>query len=323
MRLNMFDSQQAMSFLIEQASHIEAEVYKIQYPDIIYSQLIPIDTSANEWVKSITYFSMDKVGDAAWFDGNATDMRLANVNKAKFEQGVEMAGIGYRYTLEELGYAMLIPGTNLSAERAEAASFAYESFMDKLAYTGSVDKGFTGLNNSALVTIVQAASSGSGSGAAQKLWVNKTVDQMITDVQSGLTAVWEGSNTVEMADTVLLPMDAIQQLSIARIPNTTATGLEYLSKNNLYTHMTGAPLTIRSVLGLGTAGAGGVGRMICYRKDPRVLKLHIPMPHRFLTVWQTGPMTFDIPGIFRTGSVEIRKPGAMRYVDGITDGTTP
>lgn len=320
MRLNMFDSQQAMSFLIEQASHIETEVYKIKYPDIIYSQLIPIDTSANEWAKSVTYFSMDKVGQADWFDGNATDLRLANVNRNKFEQGIEMAGIGYRYTLEELGQAMLIPGMNLSAERAEAASFAYESFMDKLAYLGDSNKGFTGLINNLSVTVIQAAATGTGSS---KLWSTKTADQMITDVQAALSGVYEGSSTVEMADTVLLPIDAIQQLSIIRIPNTTATGLEYLSKNNLYTHTTGVPLTIRGVLGLGTAGGSGVGRMVAYRRDPRVVKLHVPMPHRFLPVWQTGPMTFDVPGIFRTGSVEIRRPAAVRYVDGITDGSTP
>jgi hypothetical protein len=29
-------------------------------------------------------------------------------------------------------------------------------------------------------------------------------------------------------------------------------------------------------------------------------------------------MVFDIPGIFRLGPVEIRRPGAVRYVDGIT-----
>jgi len=45
--------------------------------------------------------------------------------------------------------------------------------------------------------------------------------------------------------------------------------------------------------------------------------MHIPMRHRFLPVWQTGPITFDVPGIFRTGGVEIRRPGAFRYVDGI------
>lgn len=323
MRLNMFDSQQAMSFLVEQTSFIEAEVYKIQYPEIVYSQLIPIDSSANEWVKSITYYSMDKVGAAKWYGGDATDIPLADVNRSKFETGVEMAGIGYRYTLEELGFAMMVPGMNLSTERAEAASFAYESFMDKLAWLGDTEKALTGAINNASVTRVDAANSGTGSGAQKLLWLNKTADQQIADVQAALTGVYEGSNTVEMADTVLLPVDAINQLSISRIPNTTATALEFLAKNNLYTHTTGNPLTIRGVLGLGTAGSGGVGRMMAYRRDPRVIKMHVPMRHKFLQVWQTGPITFDVPGIFRTGSVEVRRPSAVRYVDGITDGSTP
>jgi hypothetical protein len=50
-----------------------------------------------------------------------------------------------------------------------------------------------------------------------------------------------------------------------------------------------------------------------------VLKMHIPMPHRFLPVWQTGPMFYEVPGIFRLGGLEIRRPKAVRYVDGIFD----
>jgi hypothetical protein len=50
-----------------------------------------------------------------------------------------------------------------------------------------------------------------------------------------------------------------------------------------------------------------------------VLKIHIPMPHRFLPVWQTGPMKYDVPGIFRLGGLEIRRPKAVRYVDGVFD----
>ena len=319
MRFNMEDSQQALSFLVEQTSHIEAEIYRIQYPEFQWDKLVPIDTSANEWAKSITYFSMDKVGAADWYAGNANDMRMADINKAKFEQGVEMGGIGYRYTLEELGYALQIPGLNLSSERAEAASFAYQVFMDKLTYLGDSVKGFTGLINNSSITRVDATNDGSSSS---RLWSAKTADQMIRDVQQGLTGIFEGSLTVEMADTVLLPYDALNTLSITRIPNTQATALEYLSKNNLYTFTTGSPLTIKGVIGLGQAGNGTTGRMVAYRKDPRVVKLHLPMPHRFLPVWQTGPMQFDIPGIFRVGSVEIRRPGAFYYLDGITDGTT-
>jgi hypothetical protein len=320
MRFNMYDAQEALAFLIAQASYIEPEIYRIQYPDILYPQLVPVDTSANEWAKSITYFAIDRVGEADWLSGMANDMRYADVNRAKFEQGLEMAGIGYTYTLEEIGQAMLIPGTNLTAERAEAARRLYEEFVDKLVRNGSAgsaSKGLTGLFNNANVAVTTAAATGTGSST---YWKDKTADQIISDVQAAVTTVYDSSLTVEMADTILLPIKAMQLLADTRVPNTYGNALNYLSKFNLYTQMTGQPLTLKSVLNLGNAGTNpaDTGRMVAYRRDPRVVKFHLPMPHRFLPVWQTGPTRFDIPGIFRVGSVEVRRPGAFAYVDGIT-----
>jgi len=320
MRLNVYDDpQQALGFLISQTAHIEQEVYRTQYPEILYAQLVPIDTSAGEWAKSVTYFSLDRVGQAEWLSAAATDMPYADVNRNKFEQGIEMAGIGYNYNIEEVGQAMMIPGLNLTAERADAARFAYEMFMDSHAFRGSTLKNVTGLFNNPNVTVVAAATGASSSS----LWSLKTADEIIADVQLALTGVYEGSLTVEMADTVLLPIGAMQHLASIRVPNTYGNALDYLAKYNLYTYTTGAPLTIRSVLGLETAGADGGGRMIVYRKDPRVLKMHVPMPHRFLPVFQRSATIFDIPGIFRVGSVEIRRPGAVRYVDGISGVGSP
>lgn len=320
MRLDIYDNpQQALGFLLSQTAYIESEVYRIQYPEIIYQQLIPIDTSAGEWSKSITYFSLDKVGQARWLSNMATDMPYADINRQKYEQGVEMAGIGYTYTLEELGQAMMIPGLNLTAERAEAARFAYEMFMDNHAYRGDDSKGIKGLFNSSYPTVVTAKTGASLSTH----WSTKTADECISDVQDALTGVYEGSLTVEMADTVLLPIGAVQRIANLRIPNTGMNALDYLMKYNLYTQTTGRPLTIRGVLGLDTAGADGGGRMIAYRRDPRVLKMHVPMPHRFLPVFQRSAIQFDIPGIFRVGSVEVRRSGAIRYVDGISGVGSP
>jgi hypothetical protein len=313
MRYGLFDNQQALGFLESQTSYIEAQVYKTQYPEIIYKRICPIDVSAGQWAKSITYYSVDRVGNADWFDGMATNLPLADINRNKYEQGVEMAGIGYRYNLEELGQAMMIPGLNLSTERAEAARMAAEEFVDRLVRIGDPRKSITGLFNNSYVTRVNVPATGT-SGA---LWIGKTADQIIADVQNSLTQVYQGSNTVEMADTVLLPIAAMQLLANIRVPNTYGNALDYLAKYNLWTQTTGQPLMIIGSLNLDTAGAGGVGRMVTYRRDPQIVKMHIPMPHQFLPVWQTGPMVFDIPGVLRVGSVEIRRPGAFCYSDGI------
>jgi hypothetical protein len=320
MRLNVYDNpQQTMAFLVSQAAYVEQEVYRIEYPEIIYQQLVPLDSSGGPWVKSITYYSLDKVGQAEWLSNVATDMPFADINRNKFEQGIEMAGIGYNWTIEEVGQAMMIPGLNLTGEKAEAAHFSYEMFMDNHAYRGSPAKGITGLFNNPYVAVVTAKTGAAGSSH----WSVKTADEIIGDVQDALTGVYEGSLTVEMADTVLLPIGEMQKLANIRIPNTYGNALDYLSRYNLYTFNTGRPLMIRGVLGLDSAGADGGGRMIVYRRDARVLKLHVPMPHQFLPVFQRSALQFDVPGIFRVGSVEIRRTGAVRYVDGISGVGSP
>lgn len=314
-RLNVRDAQQAaLGFLVAQTAIVEPQVYAIRYPDIQYPSLIPVVTDGDEWARSITFFSSDMVGRADWFHHQARDIPMADISMDQFEQGIEMAGIGYRYTLQELMIAARTPMINLQPDRASAARRAYEEFVDDVAIRGATEKGWTGLINDPNVTIVALPADGTGSSA---LWANKTEEQILRDFNSILTGMWTASNQLELADTVLLPLDAMTFLAQYRMTNTTMTLLAWIMANNVYTMQTGQQLMIRGVRGLENGGTAGVGRMVAYRRDPQIVRLHIPMPHRFLPVWQTGPMVFDIPGIFRLGGTEIRRPGAVRYADGM------
>lgn len=318
--MQMFDAQQAFSFLVQQAAHIEPQVYEIKYPDTDYASLIPVDTTANEWAKTITFFSTDKVGQAEWFHHEANDVPRADTTKTQHEHAIEMAAIGYGYTLQELGQAMMVPNTNLTADRAMAARRAYEEFMYNLAFEGNTVRNMEGLFNDSNVTIVGADNSGTGGSTN---FADKTGAQVLTDINNALTGIYTSSQTVEMADTVLLPVAVYADLATRQ--NSTAsdlTILEFLLRSNVYSATTGQPLTVRAHRRLNDAGAAGVGRMVAYRRDPEVVKLHLPMPHKFLPVWQTGPLRFDVPGIFRTGGTEIRRPGAVRYVDGVSGDAT-
>lgn len=317
MRMYTADAQQAaLSFLSHQLISVEAAVIKIRRPDIQYPALVPVDTSANEWAKAISFTSMDQVGRAGWFNHMSKDVPLAEVVRERFEHGIEMAAIGYRYTLEEIGQAMMVPGTNLTGDKANSARRAYEEFVDDIAIRGDTEKGWTGLINDPNVPITIVPTD-SGTDPGSPAWSDKTPDQVLRDVNAALTGMYVDSATIEMANVILIPVSIWADIAVRRIPDTTMTILDFLMQKNVYTAQTGQQLTIRAVRGLEIAGTGGTGRMVVYRKDPDVLKLHIPMPHRFLPVWQTGPLTFDIPGIFRLGGLEIRRPKAVRYIDGI------
>ena len=309
--------QTALGFLESQIAHIEREAYAIRYPEIQYPQLVPISTEAPAWARTITHYSTDQYGEAEWFAAAAQDMPLADVTRDQHNVNVEMFGIGYGYNSEELGQAMLVPGTNLSADRAGAARRAAEEKLDDIVLNGDSEQGWDGLMNHSSVTKSDAPATGTSSSTE---WKNKTPDQIIAEINALLSGIYVDTKQVEMANTLLVPVKVYTDLASRRLTDSNGmTLLEYIMKSNVFRASTGGNLMIRTVRGLENAAAGNKGRAIAYRRDPMILKFHLPMPHRFLDVYRTGPMTYIVPGIMRTAGLEIRRPKAIRYLDLITD----
>jgi hypothetical protein len=306
-------AQDAVGFVTDQTYRINAEVYAVQYPELNYAELVPVNNQGPEWASGVITYVTDIAGKAAWFSGGAKDMRLADVIRGKTEQTFDMAGIGYEFNLEEVNRAALV-GQALTNQKADAARRASQEFIHSAALFGDTLKNFAGLVNSAAVTQGLVANN---LAATSRLWVNKTPDEILVDVNAVITGIYTGSATVEMADTLLLPVDSTLYLGQRRLDATSQeTVLGFLSRTNAYTITTGRPLTIRGVNRLDTAGAGGTRRMVAYRRDPGVVEFHNPMPHRFLPLWQNGPLNFLVPGIFRIGGCEFKRPAAIRYADG-------
>ena len=321
MYMQMNDAQQAaFSFVVSQALTINTKVYANAFPDLDFGRLVYVDTSAPEFTPGIVTFLSSTVGKAAWFSTGAKDVPKADVTRDKSEVRVHMAAVGYGYDTEEVGQAQLM-GMDLPAGKALAARRAYTEFMWNLTLSGDTDKGLKGLANQSGVTTGTAPADGTGSVTT---WfdangnLTKTAAQIVRDINGALTGIFTGSLTVEMADTILLPYSTISFLGATPMSSTNSeTILSFILRTNIYTQMTGRPLTIRGVLGLDTIGASSTKRMIAYANREDVVKLHLPMPHRFFPVYQDGPFNFEVPGAFRTGGVEMLRTGAFRYLDGI------
>lgn len=306
------NAQEAMGYVVDQTYRINAEVYEQEYPDYDYASLVPVDSTGPEWVRGVITYTTGKVGRAAWQSAKAKDVPLADVTRGRTDQVIDMAAIGYGYDLEEINHASML-GMNLSNMKADSARQAYAEFMYNLALFGDTPKGWYGLLNSTAVTSGLVAQN---AGATSRLWSAKTHAEIISDINSLLTGIYTGSQTVEMANTILMSPERLAYLAERTIDGTTMTVLQFILANNIYTLTTGQQLTIRAVRNLSTAGASATQRMVAYRRDPKVVKLHLPMPHRFLPAWQDGPLSIQVPGIFRTGGIEILRPGAVRYADG-------
>jgi len=307
--MKTFDTQAALGFVISQTAYVEQSVYAIKYADIQYPNLIPVDTSANPFAKTVTYFSSDKAGVAGWINGNSDDIPMADVEMSQYETGVYTAGIGYGYGWEEINQAQML-GMGLANDKANAARRAAEEMIDRIALEGDTTKGFEGLFDNSAVTAT-GATNGDWDGGTT------TPDEIIQDVNDGLTNVQTATNNIVLADTLLLPYSKWNYIASRRLTDTSMTILEFIRMNNVYTATTGAPLTIRAARKLDTQGVSSTARMIAYRRNPEVLKLHMPMPHRFLPVWQAGPLRWEIPGVMRFGGLDIRLPNEVSYIDGI------
>ena len=327
-------TQQAYGFMVSQAKSIERKVYRKRYPSIQYPRLVPVDRSAHSWARGITHYSSDMIGRPEVLAGRANDFPLADIERAKHDVPIEMAGLGYDYTLEELNHAMMT-GVPLTADKAMAVRRGVEEYIDNIVNVGKAELGWDSLLKPKGVRRVAA----SGTTSAARLWSAKEAPAMATDVNTLLQGLYTDTKTVEMADTLLVPTTIWSSVFTKVLSGTTMTVFDFIKRSNVYTATTGRPLRIIEYRGLETAGwndgtiaVGTTGdtadekptngstesaRLIAFRRDPEVLKLHMPMPIRFLPVWQSGPMRWIVPAIFRLGGLEIRLPKAMRVMDGI------
>jgi hypothetical protein len=307
----MLDAQVALGFLVEQTSSIEAQVWRQPLADITYQDIIPVDYSANPWATSVTFYSMEGYGNAQWFNATSYDIPNADVKRSQFQTPIYMAAVGYEYNIEEISQAAML-GMNLTSDKAFYARRAFEEFSENIAFQGDATKGFNGLINYPTVTATAVTG-----GTWQANVTAGTVQNIITQINTALTGIVTGTNTVSYADTILLPVAHFNLLANTPVNAVNSMSLlEWILRYNSTTASTGRPITIRMMRQLDNAGAGGTDRMLVYRRSPEVLKMHIPMPLRFFAPQQIA-LTFKVPGIFRLGGLDIRRPLEVAYWDGI------
>lgn len=326
--MNLNDAQ-ALSFVQGEAYKVNQRVYETRFPDWDIGRLMFVDTSGPEWSPGTITYSSTLSGRAEWQSGYAKDVPMADVGQDRQLQNNHLAAIGYQWNIEEINSAVQVGGS-LPDRRARAARLAATKFLWDVGIAGSAEKGKNGLINYGGVTTAIAANGASSS----PLWVNaagvgqKTPAEIVADINRALQGINLSTYEVEMADTILLPPEALNYIAATPYSATTMeTILSFVLRTNLYTLQTGRPLTIRGLRELSTAAttgaAAGDGRLVAYKNEQDYVKLNVPMPHRFLPVYQDGPLNWTVPGIMRVGGVELLTTAAIRYIDGISEAPTP
>jgi hypothetical protein len=316
------DAAGVMGFLQSNLAYVEQQLYQTEYTEPLYKNAFAsgaIDTSAG-WARTVEVYSIDMVGMGKFLSGNALDIPIADIGFKRGVSPIESAGIGYRYTYEELMTAQyasangsVVPGQALDASRAMVCRTAFEQHVDMVALTGDTDKGYEGLfNNSNVPTanVINGASATPG-------WETKTADEILFDINDAINDVFAQTKNIDKANTLALPSSAFQLIAGMRLGTVNdTTVLEFIRSKNVYTAMTNSPLEIVPFLHLETIGAGSTKRMIAYNKNPIKQKMHVPVPLQFLAPQLKG-YEYQVPGIYRLGPAEWRYPLSGVYRDGI------
>jgi hypothetical protein len=305
--------------------YIIRKPYEAEYPELRAAEFIPLMTEVAPEALTFTYRMLDKMGVAELINENGTDAPEVDIKGEEWQQPIVTIGAKYTYTIFDTmrAGAMNIP---LEAYKSEAARFACEYLQENLAAVGNSKAGISGLTNAPGVNAVtqistggnwmqQIAAIGSASTTNATPPAVVAVQGIIGDVNKCISTVFNNTEGIHRPDTMLLSVAAYSALMTApRSPGfTDDTILDYIEK--------ATQLQIECWPQLNTAGAttvnGNNGRVMVYKKDPKILSLVQPMPFTQLAP-QPIDMAWKIMCYMRTGAVQVRFPLAVVFMDSVS-----
>ena len=192
----------------------------------------------------------------------------------------------------------------------------YNKTLDQLVYRGFTNVGITGLVNNPNVALSNATNGAKGTPK----WVDKTVDEILWDVNKAIVEAWAASEYDDsaMANHILLPPDKYAYLVSTRIGTSGDENiLSYLLKNNIAKQQ-GKDLQIYPCRWCSGAGTSNTDRMMVYVNDKNFTYFDLPVPlQRAMT--QPVALQFAYITIYaaQMGQVKTLYNQPQRYVDGI------
>lgn len=275
--------------------------------------------SGGGWVDFTSTMNVDYAtsgGNDNSLVGGATDvisLVQANINKDVYKVFTWAQGMKIPFVDSQKFQTV---GRSIDSILDRGVRLNYNKSVDQLVYRGFTSVGFTGLVNDANIVRSTAPNGAAGSS----LWQNKTVDEILWDVNKTLTEAWAASEYDESAipNHLLLPPDKYAYIVSTRIGTSGNENiLDYLLRNNLATNR-GGNLYIAPCRWCSGAGTGNTDRMVAYVNDRDKVYFDLPVP---LTRAMTQPVALQFAYITiyaaQMGQVKWLYYQPARYMDGI------
>lgn len=314
------DATEGMAFLVSQLAYTEAEVYRREYQETQFRELLPVTAEAGADAATVRYQIMDRVGQGKRLSSGAKDVPYADVGASQSEIAIVDGGIAYRYSQTELlqSARMIRP---LPSERMAAALEGVERHLNKVGMLGertdvAGDAKYLGLLNQSGVTTHNDTTSGYNASWSSS---STTFDEILADVNKAILAYWTASNYVLFPDTFGMAPQCFTPLATRYNALGTKTLLQLLEESNIATARTKKKVNFVPIIQAsdqGTSGAGVTGKSRCvlYRNEKSRIVYHVPMPPRALPPQPEG-FDVSVPILYRYGGVNLRYLYSLMYLD--------
>ena len=191
-----------------------------------------------------------------------------------------------------------------------------DKVIDRNVYLGFDRVKSYGLCNNPNVIRSSAAPHTAGSNDTQ--WDVKTADEILADINSMISAVWEENDCAADAlpNHILVPVRQFGQLVSRKVSEDGNTSiLKYVLENNLATQQ-GGDMVISGCKWCSRAGSGMTDRMVVYTNRVDRICFNLTQPLRRMDTEYSG-MQIKIPYIAQFSEVRFLYPTTVRYMDGI------
>lgn len=287
---------------------------------VTYPRDIPIEVGGG-WVDyvsamSVAYGMAGGSGASAVNGGGSNNIPVvqASVSKGAFKAHVFAAAL--RVMFVDMQRANFI-GRSLDQMLQDGIRLAYDKHMDQNTYVGFDEYATTGLVNNPDVTKTTAATSGTGSSSK---WADKTPKQILTDINSAITAVWAANEYDEagIPNHILIPYEQYSYITTTMVSDLgTETIYDFLKKHNVAANH-GVDLEIVPTRWVKGAGASNGDRMVVYVNNRRFVKADELVPlSRVMSAPNVTNVCYDTAYMANASEVQLMYQTSMLYVDGI------
>ena len=262
----------------------------------------------------VTYASTGGDDDNLFFDA-ANDIPVIQADMSK-------------QIARTFNFAEYMAFTHLDTEKMRQVGRDPEAFLNKgirlhcdKVIDRNVYRGFSKVNSTGLVNnprITRSSASPHTAGQADTQWAVKTADEILSDINTAISAVWAANDCSSDAlpNHILIPVEQFGMLVTRKVSDDSERSiLTYVLENNL-ARQQGGDLVISPCKWCKNAGTNNSDRMVVYTNRVDRICFNLTQPLRRMTA-EYADMRVKIPYFAQFSEVRFLYPSCVRYMDAI------